>query len=109
MIYRTGTQQQAAHDLAIVNLVAADYWNAQGYAVIDIPDGKAVIGKNAGTGDDNPAGLTTTWAVIEELPDGRFGFVDPVNDARFRRWKDHIPQGISLQCSEEQFTPLDPA
>lgn len=105
MIYRTGTMSQAAHDLNIVNMVAASYWQTQGYTVIDTPKGKAIVGKNAITGEDNPAALTITWAEIEELPNGRSGFIDPENDARFIDWKERLPQGVSLQCTEENITP----
>lgn len=109
-----GTLEQIQHDLGVINAIAAAWWASQGYTVIDTPNGKAVIGKNAQTGEDNPEALTTTWAepmpvdyTIDEetgavIPaDGTLWYIpSPTSDPRFKDWRQYIPQGVEIDCEE---------
>ncbi len=100
MIVLKGTLDQVQHDLAVINAIAAAWWAAQGYTVIDTPSGKAVVGKNAETGEDNPEALTTTWADPEQGEDGAWFIISPSSDARFSDWRAYIPPGVTIQCEE---------
>lgn len=97
--YLKGTLEQVQHDLEVINAIAAAWWAAQGYTVIDTPSGKAVVGKNAETGEDNPDALTTTWDEPTE-GDGFWYITSPSSDARFSDWRAYIPQGVTIQCEE---------
>ena len=105
-----GTLEQVKHDLAIINEIAAAWWAAEGYTVIETGEGKTVVGKNAATGEDNASALTTTWAVpqvvdftIDEetgarIPgEGTLWFIpSPSSDPRFHLWRDYLPEGEEL-------------
>lgn len=109
-----GTQAQVQHDLYIINQIAAVWWASQGYTVIDTPEGKAIVGKNAATGEDNPDALTTTWAMPSPLDytideetgaviptEGTLWFIpSPTSDPRFYLWRDYLPDGVTIQCEE---------
>ncbi len=101
-----GTVEQVQIDLDIINQIAAAWWAAQGYTVIDTPEGKAVVGKNAATGEDNDKALTTTWAIPQPLDpeneDGEWFIPSPSTDPRFVNWRDYIPQGVEILCREEE-------
>jgi len=110
-----GTLPQVQHDLFIINQIAAAWWAAQGYTVIDTPQGKAVVGKNAATGEDNLDALTTTWAepmpldstVDEETGDTipvdgtLWSIPSPTSDPRFHEWRSYVPDGVVIACEEE--------
>jgi hypothetical protein len=99
-----GTEPQVLHDLAVINQIAAAWWAAQGYTVVQGASGPELIGKDAYTGEDNPdACRTKTWAEPQEHPDGYWYIPSPVNDARFINWRDHIPEGVTIQCEEVEF------
>lgn len=106
-----GTLEQVEHDLAIINEIAAAWWAAAGYTVVETDEGKkAVVGKNAATGEDNISALTMTWAVpqavdftIDEetgatIPgEGTLWFIpSPSSDPRFRLWRNYLPEGEEL-------------
>lgn len=109
-----GTQEQVAHDLAIINDVAAAWWSAQGYTVVQTEGGKAVVGKNAATGEDNAEALTTTWAEaapVDYTTDEESGEImpsagtlwwipSPSGDQRFYLWRDYLPEGAGIRCEE---------
>lgn len=109
-----GTLAQVQHDLAVINAVAAAWWASQGYTVIDTPSGKAVVGKNAATGEDNPNAMTTTWAEprpVNFTMDEQTGeitpeegtewyIMSPSSDPRFADWRLYIPDGTVTQCQE---------
>lgn len=100
MIIMKGTLADVQHDLAIINQVAAVFWAEQGYTVIDTPQGKAVVGKNAATGEDNHEALTTTWAVpAQDEVEGYWYIVDPASDPRFVDWRDRVPQDVFLRTT----------
>lgn len=121
MLILRGTQAQVQHDLYIINQIAAGWWASQGYTVIDTPQGKAVVGKNAATGEDNPDALTTTWAepmpvdftVDEEtgetIPtEGTLWYItSPTSDTRFALWRDYLPEGVTIQCEEVEYEVPD--
>jgi hypothetical protein len=110
-----GTLSDVQHDLFLVNEVAAMWWASQGYTVIQTQTGKAVVGKNSLTGEDNPQGLTTTWDIPkpvnftydeqtgEQIPDEgtEWYIVDPASDARFVDWRLYIPEGVTLKTRTE--------
>lgn len=115
MVYRlVGTLEQVQHDLAIINEVAAAWWSSQGYTIIQTEQGKAVVGKNALTGEDNPDALTTTWAEIMPVDfttDEETGAITPVEgtlwhipsptgDQRFYLWRDYLPENTEILCDE---------
>ena len=113
--YLIGTLPDVQHDLYIINEVAAMWWASQGYTVIQTPQGKAVVGKNAQTGEDNPEGVTTTWDIPkpvnftydeqtgEQIPDAgtEWYIADPASDARFVDWRDYVPEGVTLKARIE--------
>jgi hypothetical protein len=88
MILEFPTKSEADLCLAAINHIAAIYWQEEGYTVIQTPNGPALVGKNAATGEDNPEALTTTWDVVRESPDGTWYFTDPASDERFSEWED---------------------
>lgn len=75
MILEFTTEQEAATVMAFINALAADYWTAQGYTVIDENGIKQLIGKNALTGEDNPsAQRTLSWDAVKQSPDNTWYF-----------------------------------
>lgn len=94
---------QAELALSVFNGVAAQYWMQSGYTVIDTTKGKAVVGKNSLTGEDNPEALTTAWDALKESPDGTWYFTSPTPDQRFKNWRDYMPEGVHL--GEEREMP----
>lgn len=87
--------------LSTFNEVAIQYWSDQGYAIIETESGKAVVGKNALTGEDNLSALTLTWDELKESPDGTFYFTSPTPDPRFKDWRDYMPDGVDLGAERE--------
>lgn len=95
-----GAQAAAEHDLANVHALAAAHWQEQGYTVIAHEGGYAVVGKNAATGEDNPAALTIEWDTIKELG-GEYWFFSPANDPRFTEYRQRgIDLGMTWECEE---------
>lgn len=101
-----GTLEQVEHDLSIINEIAAAWWASQGYTIIETEDGKAIVGKNAATGMDNPSALTTKWAEPELLLDTTdvWFIPSPSADKRFIDWKSYLPEGVSIECEETYFS-----
>lgn len=109
-----GTKEQVEHDLAVINQIAAAWWADQGYTVVETSEGRAIVGKNAATGEDNPEALTTSWAepapvdytineeTREVIPaDGTLWCApSPSSDARFALWRDYLPEGVVIECEE---------
>lgn len=98
--YLIGTIADVQHDLYFINEVAAMWWATQGYTVIETPEGKAVIGKNALTGADNNSALTTSWAIPERLDDEKWFIPSPSSDERFKNWRQYLPEGVEIKCDE---------
>lgn len=75
--------------LAAINAVAQSYWLSQGYSVAN----GTLIGKNAASGEDMPEAVrTSTWAQIEAMEGGKFGFYSPSNSPRFALWKGRLAE-----------------
>ena len=70
MILEFNTRQEAQTCLATINGMAADYWQSQGFTVID---GKELVGKRNGVDDLNST-RTISWDDITESPDGTWYF-----------------------------------
>lgn len=108
-IIEFSTQLEAETGLAIVNQIAAAWWQSQGYTVID----GELVGKNAATGQDEPtATKTETWDIVKESPDGTFYFTSPATDARFVDWRSYLPEGVSMPEDKGfpiEWTPIDPS
>ena len=93
LILEFPTQESAEQGLYIVNLIAAAYWQSQGYTVID----GQLIGKNAATGEDMPnSAKTITWDTVKQSPDNTFYFTSPSSDERFSLWRDRLPEGVTM-------------
>lgn len=103
IIIEFDTQAKGQTALYIFHEVAANYFASLGYTVIDTTKGKAVVGKNSLTGEDNPEALTTAWDALKESPDGTWYFTSPTPDQRFKNWRDYMPEGVHL--GEEREMP----
>lgn len=91
LIIEFQTKAQADTCLAVINQIAAAYWTAQGYTVID----GELVPKNAATGEDDlTAQRTKTWDVAKESPDNTWYISSPANDERFLAWRDRLPEGL---------------
>ena len=102
LILEFPTDAEAAQGLYIVNLIAAAYWQSQGYTVIDAQ----LIGKNAATGLDRPdSARTITWDEVKKSPDNTFYFTSPSADERFSAWRDRLPDGVVLP--EDKIFPIE--
>lgn len=89
LILQFQTQQDAQSCLNTINLMAATWWQSQGYTVVD---GK-LISKFGDTGqDDYEAAAADTWAEIQESPDNTWYFTSLSNDPRFPDWKETYAQ-----------------
>lgn len=86
LILEFDTQVKAQTCLNIINQLAAIYWENQGYTVIDTANGKAVVGKNALTGEDEPSALTTTWDIVKQSPDNNYYISDPAQNQNYALW-----------------------
>lgn len=97
MILEFATRPEAEFALQVINQIAAAWWQAQGYTVID----GQLVGKNAATGEDMPdACRTLSWAEIEE-GDGTYFFPSPSSDPRFVDWRDYLPEGVTMPEDKE--------
>lgn len=93
LILEFPTQGTAEQGLYIVNLIAAAYWQSQGYTVID----GQLIGKNALTGEDMPDSTKTiTWDAVKRSPDNTFYFTSPIVDEKFSAWRARLPEGVTV-------------
>ena len=93
LIIEFPTQESANQGLYIINLIAAAYWQSQGYTVID----GQLIGKNAATGEDMPnSARTITWDTVKQSPDNTFYFTSPSSEERFSLWRDSLPEGVTM-------------
>jgi hypothetical protein len=101
LILEFDTQQEAQACLNAINALAAQWWQQQGYSVIDdaeSPSGKRVVGKNAATReDDADQGGTTTWDIVKESPDGTFYFSSLSNKVEFYDPENDIDWKIALE------------
>jgi hypothetical protein len=98
-----GTPEQIEADLAAINALAANYWQEQGYTVLDTPDGKALIGRV--NGQDAPHNLMTlSWDTPKEAPDGTWWITSLSNDTRFTNGYARLADsGYVLQCDERDY------
>lgn len=97
------TQQDAQDALDAFNAIAAGWWAAQGFTVIDdpqSPSGKRVLGKRGGVDDTDGCG-TVTWDNVRESPEGTWYWTSPVNDPRFVDWRDYIPVGVTFPADAD--------
>lgn len=85
LILEFDTSSKAQTCLAVINQLAAAYWQSQGYAVIN----GQLIGKNAATGEDMPdSAKTITWDEIKTSPDNTYYFSDPAVNPKFSLWQE---------------------
>lgn len=93
LILEFPTQASAEQGLYIINLIAAAYWQSQGYTVID----GQLIGKNAATGEDMPeSARTLTWDVPKLSPDKTWCITSPASSENFKDWRSYLPEGVSF-------------
>lgn len=103
LILEFTTRAAADTVLSAINAVAAAWWAEHGYTVVDESGQKELIGRNAATGADRPtAARTTTWATVEQSPDGTWYFPSLSKDARFENWRDRMPPGEDLGTERER-------
>ncbi len=100
-----GSLEDITHDLYLINEIAANWWASQGYTILQTENGKAVVGKNFRTGEDDPDALTTSWDTPQIGDDGLWFIADPAADARFADWRDYLPEGVSLRSAEGILLP----
>lgn len=104
LIIEFDTKAQGQTFLSVFETVAVNYWQSQGYTVIDALSGKAIVGKNSLTNEDNIDALTTAWDTLKKSPDGTFYLTSPSPDPRFKDWRDFIPDiylGVEKEFPEE--------
>lgn len=108
LILEFDTYPKAATCLYVINQLAAAYWTEQGFTVLDTPEGKALVGKNALTGEDMPdSARTITWDEVKTSPDGRFYFTDPAMKEQFSAWQQRASQagyvfdGVVMEFPQE--------
>lgn len=92
--FKTRTQAETA--LAVINQVAAAWWQSQGYTVIN----GELVPKNSDGTDNLTAQRTTTWDEVKKSPVGTFYISSLVNDPRFVDWRDYLPQGVSMPADK---------
>ncbi|NCT41391.1 MAG: hypothetical protein GW778_07010 [Alphaproteobacteria bacterium] len=89
LILEFKSHHDATQSLNTINDMAASWWVAQGYSVLDNNGVKELIGKNAKTGQDQPnKQRVISWDIIREGENGTFYFASLSNDPRFPNWKD---------------------
>ena len=87
IILEFDTEQKAQTCLSVINQLAAAYWVSQGYTILDTPEGKALVGKNAATGEDmKDSEKTITWDTVKLSPDKTYYFSDPAQKENFSLW-----------------------
>lgn len=93
LILEFPTQAAANQGLAVINAIAAAWWQSQGYTVIN----NQLVGKNAATGEDMlDATRTNTWDTVKTSPVGTWYIISPAANPNFINWRDHIPQGVTM-------------
>ncbi len=103
LILSTTSRADCEAVLSAINALAAQWWQAQGYTVID----GQLVGKNAATGEDMPdAAKTVTWDEVREAPDGTFYISSLSNDERFANGMNQLPADV-LALFEEVEMPID--
>ena len=94
------TKAQAETCLKAINSLAAQWWQSQGYTVVD----GQLVGKNAATGQDEPeSAKTITWGVVKESPDGTFYLPSLRNDPRFIDGLEMLPADVQGLYEERTF------
>jgi len=89
IILEFASEKSAQKCLYVINQLAAAYWASEGYTVLDTPQGKALVSKNAATGEDMPNSvLTTTWDVVQVSPNKTYYFNDPAQREQFSKWEE---------------------
>lgn len=115
VILEFDTLQKAQTCLYIINQLAAAYWASEGYTVLDTPKGKALVGKNAATGEDMPdSAKTITWDVVQVSPNKTYYFNDPAQREQFSKWEERaLEMGYVFDGVRKEFPiawlPKDPA
>lgn len=106
-IILVGTLEDITHDLFLINEIAANWWASQGYTILQTENGKAVVGKNFRTGEDDIDALTTSWDTPQMRGDGTWFIADPATDVRFVDWRDYIPEGVTLRSVSVELPPQE--
>lgn len=98
LIIEFATKEQADFCVTVINQLAAAYWQAQGYTVVD----GQLVGKNAATGEDMPdAAKTSTWDIPKQSPDGTWYITSPAVDTHFAAWRDRLPEGVVFPVDKQ--------
>lgn len=75
MILEFTTEAEAQACLDSINQLAVNYWQEQGYTVIEEDGKNKLIGKNAKTNVDQPSKTKTeTWDIVQTSPDNTYYF-----------------------------------
>lgn len=108
IILEFDTEQKAQTCLSVINQLAAAYWVSKGYTILDTPEGKALVGKNAATGQDMPdSAKTITWDTVKLSPDKTYYFSDPAQNENFSLWVERATAvGYKFDGVQKEF-PLD--
>ena len=91
------TKKEAIDCLAQIDMYGRALYAEAGYTVVD----GGIVGKSAKSGQDAPsAALTTTWDIVQELPDNKWGFANP--RARYPQHFDTITKGFDFEEAQVQ-------
>ena len=85
------TKAECETALEALHYAMADVARARGYTVVEPYH---IVGKNAATGEDNPASVTTKWSDPVELSDGRWGI--PSIRGTFKTTYEHLESTCGL-------------
>lgn len=87
MILEFSTRATAQQALAVINAMAATWWEAQGYTVVTENSQQQLVGKiNGVDAPDNQR--TLSWDVEQESPDGTWYFRSLTGNPLWVDWKD---------------------
>ncbi|MCB1529688.1 MAG: hypothetical protein H6853_03595 [Rhodospirillales bacterium] len=100
LILEFTTQTEATNCLAAINGMAADYWSAQGFTVLDGSNGKELVGKKKGV-DNLNAAHTLTWDQVKDSPEGTFYISSLSNEPRFAPALETL--GMAFTFVEKEF------
>lgn len=82
LIFEFTDKIEAQNCLLAINEMAADYWQTQGYIVIDGASAKELVGKKDGL-DAPDSTRTITWDSIKQSPYDTYYYSSLSNDPRF--------------------------
>lgn len=105
LVYEFETREEAERCLTAVNYLAMNFLPQLGYLVIDeenAPIGKAIVNKNAATGEsEHNKQHTTSWSVIEEK-DGKYYFASLGQNPKFAAGTEQL-LGMGFKFVEKDY------